>query len=104
MSRPHGQWDIPQTTVNHSLVGNLFMLGAGGIVVIILSTYFGRAPVLFWFLTVTVPTAVWCGVAITFDSFIAARILNGFFSTVGQSVRTIYTLHRSETYQADRAA
>lgn len=82
---PHGQWDIPQTTVNHSLVGNLFMLGAGGIFVVILSIYFGRLPVLFWFLVVAICTAAWCGAAITFDSFMAARIVNGFFSTVGQA-------------------
>ncbi len=65
------------------------MLGAGGIVVIVFSTYFGRAPVLFWFLTIAVPTAVWCGAAVTFDSFMAARIVNGFVSTVGQAVRTL---------------
>ncbi|KAL8831348.1 MAG: hypothetical protein Q9170_005341 [Blastenia crenularia] len=82
---PGGQWDIPQTTVNHSLVGNLFMLGAGGIFVIILSTYFGRAPVLFWFVTMSVCTAAWCGAATNFESFMAARIVNGFFSTVTQS-------------------
>lgn len=61
--------------------------------VIMLSTYFGRAPVLFWFLTVAVPTAAWCGAAITFESFMAARIVNGFFSTVGQAVRTLATVH-----------
>ncbi|CAO1605759.1 hypothetical protein XANCAGTX0491_009265 [Xanthoria calcicola] len=82
---PDGQWNIPQTTVNHSLVGNLFMLGAGGICVIILSSYFGRAPVLFWFVAIAVCTAAWCGAATTFESFMTARILNGFFSTVAQS-------------------
>ena len=92
MIRPGGTWDLPQTTVNHSLVGNLFMLGAGGIVVVILSTYFGRAPILFWFLTVSLCTAAWCGAAITFSSFMAARIVNGFFSTVGQAVSEIRIL------------
>lgn len=65
------------------------MLGAGGIFVVILSIYFGRLPVLFWFLVVAICTAAWCGAAITFDSFMAARIVNGFFSTVGQAVSTI---------------
>ncbi len=65
------------------------MLGAGGIFVIILSSYFGRAPVLFWFVTVGVGTAAWCGAATNFESFMTARILNGFFSTVAQSVRSI---------------
>ena len=62
------------------------MLGAGGICVIIFSAYFGRAPVFFWFLTIALCTAAWCGAAVSFDSFLAARILNGFFSTVGQAV------------------
>ena len=62
------------------------MLGAGGIVVVMLSTYFGRTPILFCFLTVSLCTAAWCGAAITFSSFMAARIVNGFVSTVEQAV------------------
>ena len=61
------------------------MLGAGGIVVIVLSTYFGKAPVVFWFLTLSLCTAAWCGAALSFGSFMAARIINGFFSIVGQA-------------------
>ena len=71
-------------TVNHSQVGNVFMLGAGGVFVVALSAYFGRLPVLFWFLIVAVATAAWCAAAASFESFMAARILNGFFSTVAQ--------------------
>lgn len=71
-------------TVNHSQVGNVFMLGAGGVFVVIFAAYFGRLPVLFWFLLVAVLTAIWCAAATSFDSFMAARILNGFFSTVAQ--------------------
>jgi MFS family permease len=41
--------------------------------------------VVFWFLIVTVATAIWCAAATTFESFMAARILNGFFSTVTQA-------------------
>lgn len=50
----------------------------------ILSAYFGRLPVMFYFLVVALATAIWCAAATTFDSFMAARILNGFFSTVSQ--------------------
>ena len=70
--------------VNHSQVGNVFMIGAGGIVVVALSAFFGRLPVLFWFLVVSFATAAWCAGATGFESFMAARILNGFFSTVAQ--------------------
>lgn len=39
---------------------------------------------MFWFLIVTVATAAWCAGATSFESFMAARILNGFFSTLAQ--------------------
>ncbi|GAD95174.1 major Facilitator Superfamily protein [Paecilomyces variotii No. 5] len=77
-------WHMSQDTVNHSQVGNVFMLGAGGLLVTILSAYFGRLPVLFWFLVFAVWTAAWCAGAHGFSDFMAARILNGFFSTVAQ--------------------
>ena len=73
-------------TVNHSQVGNVFMLGAGGVFVVAFSAYFGRLPILFWFLVIAFATAAWCAGATGFDSFLAARVLNGFFSTVAQGV------------------
>ena len=78
------EWHLPLTTINHALVGSQFMIGAGGLVVVTLSAYFGRLPVLFYFLSLSVATAVWCAAATTFDSFMTARILNGFFSSVAQ--------------------
>lgn len=60
------------------------MLGAGGVVVVMLAAYFGRLPVLSWFLVLALATAIWCAAAQTFESFMAARILSGFFSTVAQ--------------------
>ena len=77
-------WGMSPDHVNHSQVGNVFMLGAGGVVVVALSAYFGRLPVLFYFLVLATATAIWCAAAVTFESFMAARILNGFFSTVAQ--------------------
>ncbi|KAJ5357750.1 MFS transporter [Penicillium brevicompactum] len=78
------EWGISPDTVNHSQVGNVFMLGAGGVFVVAGSAYFGRLPVLFWFLVIATATAAWCAAATSFESFMAARILNGFFSTVAQ--------------------
>jgi hypothetical protein len=78
-------WDMSPDTVNHSQVGNVFMLGAGGVFAVAFSAYFGRLPVLFWFLVLGTATAAWCAAAVTFESFMAARILNGFFSTVIRS-------------------
>ncbi|KAI1175213.1 major facilitator superfamily domain-containing protein [Nemania sp. FL0916] len=78
------QWHMSQDEVNHSQVGNVFMLGAGGIFVVAFSAYFGRLPVMFYFLAVALGTAAWCAGATNFASFETARILNGFFSTVSQ--------------------
>jgi hypothetical protein len=77
-------WHMTPDHVNHSQVGNVFMLGAGGVIVVALSAYFGRLPVLFYFTVLATATAIWCAAAKTFESFMAARILNGFFSTVAQ--------------------
>ncbi|KAI0453768.1 major facilitator superfamily domain-containing protein [Xylaria acuta] len=78
------EWNMSQDEVNHSQAGNVFMLGAGGIFVVAFSAYFGRLPVMFYFLVVALATAAWCAGATNFESFETARILNGFFSTVAQ--------------------
>lgn len=83
-------WDLPETTVNHSAVGNVFMLGAGGIVATMLAAYFGRYPVVFWFMIMATWTAAWCTAATTFEQFMAARILNGFFSTVNTGIGMMF--------------
>jgi predicted MFS family arabinose efflux permease len=62
------------------------MLGPGGLATIILSAYFGRLPVLFYFVIIAFLTAAWCSSATSFDSFMTARVLNGFFATVAQGV------------------
>lgn len=81
---PGRVWGLSPDTVNHSAVGNVFMLGAGGVIVVMLAAYFGRAPILFWWLVMALVTAIWCAAAQSFKSFMAARILSGFFSTVAQ--------------------
>ena len=56
------------------------MIGAGGLFVVWFSAFFGRLPVLFFFQTIAVGTAIWCAAARSFESYMAARILNGFFA------------------------
>lgn len=53
-------------------------------VAVMFSAYFGRLPVMFYFLFIATLTAAWCAAATGYDSFMAARVLNGFFSTVTQ--------------------
>jgi MFS family permease len=79
------EWDMPLDEVQHSLSGNIFCLGMGGFVAVQLSEYFGRLPILLFFHTLGLATGVWSGAARSYDSFLAARILNGFFSGVAQS-------------------
>jgi len=55
-------------------------------------------PVLFYFVIFAFLTAVWCAAATSFESFMAARILNGFFSTVAQGgglmfIKDIFFFH-----------
>ncbi|KAJ5805754.1 major facilitator superfamily domain-containing protein [Penicillium pulvis] len=96
---PQGEeWNMSPNTVNHSQVGNVFMLGAAGPIVVAFAAYFGRYPVLFWWTLFALATAIWCAAAQSFESFMAARILNGFFSTVAQGgglmfVKDMFFLH-----------
>lgn len=63
------QWNMTEDHVNHSQAGNIFMLGVGGPVVVALSAYFGRLPVLFYFVLMALATAIWCTAAQSFESF-----------------------------------
>ena len=62
------------------------MLGAGGLICVGLLYYFGRLPVLVSFLALALGTAIWCAAAQSFNSYLAARILNGLFANVAQAV------------------
>ncbi|KAI0177953.1 major facilitator superfamily domain-containing protein [Pestalotiopsis sp. NC0098] len=84
------EWNMTEDAVNKSQAGNVFMLGAGGIATVMLSAYFGRLPVMFYFLIVALATAIWCAAATTFESFMGARILNGFFSTCAQAAGMMF--------------
>lgn len=61
--------------VNNSQVGNVFMLGAGGVFVVALSARLGRYPVLFWFILIALATAIWCAGAQSFESFMASALV-----------------------------
>ena len=82
------QWHKSQNTIQHNLVGNLFCLGVGGLFTVLLSAYFGRLPVLVFFTSMALGTSAWCAAATSFNSYVGARILNGFFSTAAQAVST----------------
>ena len=68
------EWNMTEDHVNHSQVKNLFILR---LFIVALAAYFGRFPVLFWFVVVAVGTAVWCAAAQSFESFM---VLHPFFT------------------------
>jgi hypothetical protein len=68
------EWHMDPNVVNHSQVGNVFMLGVGGPIVVALAAYFGRYPVLFWFILLAVATAIWCAAAQSFESFMVSTL------------------------------
>lgn len=59
--------------------------GAGASVAIVFYNYFGRLPTTFYFLFLATAMSIYCAVAPNYKHFEAARILDGFFSTVTQS-------------------
>lgn len=90
MGLPTSAWKLTPDYVNHSQAGNVFMLGVGALFTVTLSSYFGRLPVLFWFLLLGSATAAWCAGAQSFESFMAARILNGFFIACAEGSCQMY--------------
>lgn len=90
------QWHISPNEVNHSTAGNTFMLGVGGIATVWLSAYLGRLPIIFWFTLVAGATAIWSAAAGSFESYMASRILNGFFVVAAAGGGLMVSLSRSE--------
>ncbi|KAJ6024477.1 hypothetical protein N7540_005274 [Penicillium herquei] len=92
------EYEISPNVVNHSQSGNQFMVGAGGIIAVMLSAYFGRLPVLFWFMVAAFATAAGQAGSIGFIGFFIPRVMNGFFSGVAQGgglmfIKDLFFLH-----------
>ncbi len=62
------------------------MVGAGGVIAVIFSAYFGRLPVLFWFTVAAFATAAGQAGAHGFNGFFVPRVMNGFFAGAAQGV------------------
>lgn len=92
-------------TLAHTTSATVFMLGAGGLFAIMLSSYFGRYPVIMYFQTLALACAIWSTAAQGFKSFQASRILFGFFSSIGLTVSflspSIVYFLAYHTYRAD---
>ena len=75
---------MAQSAVQKAVVGNIFAIGACGLFVVALANYFGRLPVTIVFQAVFLATCAWSAAATSFHSYLAARIVNGLFCSVGQ--------------------
>ncbi|CAK1366123.1 putative MFS-type transporter [Cercospora beticola] len=72
--------------LSHLIAYNVLMIGLGNIIWVPCSNIFGRRPVLILALAVTVGATIWCGKADSFDSLLAARIVQGFGIAPADSV------------------
>ena len=79
-------WHIPVATIQQSVAINTMLSGVSGIFVVICSSYFGRAPTLFWTRLIAIAGVIWYAMAGPYHSFYAARIVVGFFVGTAQTV------------------
>lgn len=91
-------WGLPANTIQHNLVGNIFCLAAGGLIAVALASFFGRLPVIIAYQILTLGFGIWCGATSNFNSYLAARILQGLTATVGISsglmwIKDLYFFH-----------
>lgn len=67
-------------------MANLVCIGGGALISIIMSNYFGRLPVLFFFHIIALGSGIWNAASQTLPSYIASRAINGVFSIVAAGV------------------
>ncbi|KAK0770353.1 hypothetical protein LTR75_017932 [Friedmanniomyces endolithicus] len=84
LSQYNSEWNMTAAAVQKAVVGNIFAIGVCGLFVVAFANYFGRLPVALVFQAVFFATCAWSAAATSFDSYLAARIVNGLFCSVGQ--------------------
>ncbi|KAK4935614.1 hypothetical protein LTR10_023375 [Elasticomyces elasticus] len=91
-------WQMNPNDVNHANTLNILLLGVGALFWVPLSTWWGRAPVVFW--TAFIALFLNLGVALspTFNSFYVTRALSGLISNAPPTIaiaflRDIFFFH-----------
>ena len=64
--------------LTHLVAFNVLMIGLGNIIWVPLSNIIGRRPVLILTMMILVAASAWCAVADSFESLLAARVVQGF--------------------------
>ncbi|KAK1069461.1 hypothetical protein LTR74_004786 [Friedmanniomyces endolithicus] len=68
---------LPFSTLTHLVAVNVLLLGCSNIFWVPLASTFGRRPILLISLLLSTFTSMWCGLAGTFNSLLAARVVQG---------------------------
>ncbi|KAI9690986.1 MAG: hypothetical protein M1822_008606 [Bathelium mastoideum] len=84
------EWNLAQYTLQHAVIGNLFCLGVSGLFAVTFANYFGRLPTLLVFQSISLATCAWGAAATSFESYEAARILNGLFESCTQGAGILW--------------
>jgi len=75
---------MAQAAVQKAVVGNIFTIGASGLISVALAGFFGRTLVTILFQAAYFATTVWSGLATSCNSYLASRVLSGLLSSAGQ--------------------
>ena len=81
------QFNVSQNAVGYGQDVSQLVTGIGGVIAVLLSVWWGRLPVLFWFTVVALCTAAGAASANSLAGFIISRILNGISASAAQGVR-----------------
>ena len=76
------------SVVSYSQDASQFLVGVGGVLAVVLSVWFGRLPVLFWFMVVALATAAEAAGATNLGGYVTSRILNGLTASAAQGVNS----------------
>ncbi|KAM3417449.1 hypothetical protein BST61_g5695 [Cercospora zeina] len=72
--------------LSHLVAYNVLLIGLGNIIWVPCSNIFGRRPVLIAAMAVAVAATIWCGKADSYESLLAARVIQGFGIAPADSV------------------
>ncbi|EXJ96298.1 hypothetical protein A1O1_01424 [Capronia coronata CBS 617.96] len=91
-------WGMNPNTVNHANTLNILLLGISALFFVPLSTWWGRAPTLFWSAFIALFLNLGVALSTDWDTYYVLRVLSGLFSNAPPSIaigclRDIFFFH-----------
>ncbi|KAL2844361.1 major facilitator superfamily domain-containing protein [Aspergillus pseudoustus] len=80
------QWQVPINKANEPNAMSVLFNGIGGLIWVPVSSFWGRAPVLFWTTIMGLAMLVGTALSPTYECYFALRILSSLFLTAGQTM------------------